>query len=159
MAGQLTLKVLQRFEAAGHSASITTIQILSIWHLLAREWETRAATPQSALMVLHPGMMRLIERLTLQQQPPPAAAGDLDRMAQQALLAAMSMFTNCCGVVVDPGLHPAVKPWYERARSSSSSRGSRSSMVETPTTELTAVVLGAEVRHLEGSRRMAICML
>jgi hypothetical protein len=144
MAGQLTPEVVQRFPVAGDAARIIPTLLLSTWHMLAREWESRAATPQSALMVLHPGMMRLIEHLALQPPPRPAAAAEWDGMTLQSLLACMTVITNVGGVVVDAGLHPAVKPWYTRASSGSSS--SSSSMVDSPTTQQTIVLLGAEVR-------------
>jgi hypothetical protein len=149
MASQLTLDVIQRFRAAMNAAAVTAIQVLSVWHLLARGWETRAATPQSALMVLQPGMLRLVQRLALQPPPAPAAAVDLDHLTQAAVLACMSVITNCSGVVVDVGLHPAVKPGYERVRSSSGN----GSMVDSPTTEQTALVLAAEVRPRLGTAR------
>jgi hypothetical protein len=132
--------------------------LLRTWFNLALVWNDRDKTPPSALMMVQPGVLRLVQRLAL--QPPPAsraaAAEHRSFSTYTVLLSCLPVITNCSGAVVDLGWHPAARSFASRTYidSSRSSRGSSSSTTASsssssslmgPSVEQYALVTGEEV--------------
>jgi hypothetical protein len=63
MANQLTPDVVQQLASAGTSCCAGIV--LGLWNLLAAGWAQGIYTPQSALQMLRPGVMRLAQRMAL----------------------------------------------------------------------------------------------
>jgi hypothetical protein len=151
MADQLTPAMVQRFHSAGASAASVTTLLIQFWHDFARDWQERAATPESALMVLQPGILRLVQRLAL--QPPWLTAGGgaasaakrhsmVDAALKLPLNACLNLITNSCAFVIDSSCHPGVRALSQLSQAAITS--SSSSHME-PSAAQMAMLMDAKV--------------
>jgi hypothetical protein len=125
---------------------LTADTVCAIWHNVALDWMERERTPCSALQVLQPGMLRLLQRLA--QDPPrlfdAAPAAVWSESAHQTLMLTIHAMAKLSGAVVQcyNGLPMPGIP----LRSTNTSGSSRDSpWGQGPSIDQTFGVLGAQV--------------
>jgi hypothetical protein len=108
MAAQLAPQVEQPGDGTGHMRVVA--YIVRLWDHLARTWDARAASVQSALTLLQPGVLSLIQQLAL--HPPLTAAVAAGSDIRPSLVdACLQNVTRICGAALSwqqpPGLRGA----------------------------------------------------
>jgi hypothetical protein len=137
---RLAAQLVDPLAAAGMQEEIR--QLLMVWGYLSDRWAEKTCAAPSALILLQPGVVRLIQTMAMQPAPPPAAAASFQRM-QGVLINCLGSLTFWCGGLLEHAWTQQQQRW---ASDMAAPRPRRVSFQDDiPSAELLEAVLGQEV--------------